>query len=195
MTEERKVYHANIDIHIREVCLIPFERGWQAPSAGEFRAMLSKAGVSQSAFARRIGVSSRTVRRWVDGSKPVNYAAWCILCVDGGYLHIWRATEETSYPVADKSDNLAVTQGITIPDPLRLQYRNVIKQIVYRVVATPEMDSIDVIDKLISDELSQSERHTLKALIIEELRRLHEGVLARYGLRPSQLEKWKRKHR
>ncbi|TNH42398.1 Fic family protein [Photorhabdus luminescens subsp. sonorensis] len=90
---------------------------------------------------------------------------------------------------------LAVTQGITAPDPLRLQYRNVIKQIVYRVVATPEMDSIDIIDKLISDELSQSERDTLKALVIEELRRLHEGVLARYGLRPSQFEKWKRKHR
>ncbi|WP_391528612.1 Fic family protein [Photorhabdus akhurstii] len=90
---------------------------------------------------------------------------------------------------------LAVTQGITAPDPLRLQYRNVIKQIVYQVVAKPEMDSIDVIDKLISDELSQSEHDTLKALVIEELRRLHEGVLARYSLRPSQFEKWKGKHR
>jgi hypothetical protein len=31
----------------------------------------------------------------------------------------------------------------------------------------------------------------LRALIVDELRRLHEGVLARYGLRPSQFEAWK----
>ncbi len=60
---------------------------------------------------------------------------------------------------------------------------------------TLEMDSIEVIDKLISNQLSPSERDTLKALVIEELRRLHEGVLARYGLRPSQFEEWKGKHR
>ncbi|MDD2223681.1 MAG: hypothetical protein PHF42_09605 [Pseudomonas sp.] len=32
---------------------------------------------------------------------------------------------------------------------------------------------------------------SIQALIIEELRRLHEGVLARYGLRPSEYAKWK----
>jgi hypothetical protein len=31
----------------------------------------------------------------------------------------------------------------------------------------------------------------LRALIVDELRRLHEGVLARYGLRPSQFTAWK----
>ncbi len=31
----------------------------------------------------------------------------------------------------------------------------------------------------------------LRELIVDELRRLHEGVLARYGLRPSQFESWK----
>ncbi|MBF6631925.1 MAG: hypothetical protein ITG01_12350 [Comamonas sp.] len=32
---------------------------------------------------------------------------------------------------------------------------------------------------------------TVRALILDELRRLHEGVLARYGLLPSQLQAWK----
>ncbi len=56
------------------------------------------------------------------------------------------------------------------------------------------MDSIEVIDKLISNELSPSECDTLKAWVIEELRRLHEGVLARYGLRPAQFKQWKGIH-
>jgi hypothetical protein len=34
----------------------------------------------------------------------------------------------------------------------------------------------------------------VKALVVEELRRLHEGVLARYGLRPSEFETWIAKH-
>jgi hypothetical protein len=34
-----------------------------------------------------------------------------------------------------------------------------------------------------------------QALIIEELERLHEGVLARYGLRPSGFAAWKAIHR
>jgi hypothetical protein len=38
----------------------------------------------------------------------------------------------------------------------------------------------------------ESEREQVQALVVEELRRLHEGVLARYGLRPSELELWKR---
>jgi hypothetical protein len=32
----------------------------------------------------------------------------------------------------------------------------------------------------------------VKALVIDELRRLHEGVMARYGLRPSELARWRR---
>jgi hypothetical protein len=36
-----------------------------------------------------------------------------------------------------------------------------------------------------------SAQAAVQALIVEELRRLHEGVLARYGLRPSQYTAWK----
>ena len=36
-----------------------------------------------------------------------------------------------------------------------------------------------------------SEQSEVQALVVEELRRLHEGVLARYGLRPSEFNAWK----
>jgi hypothetical protein len=32
------------------------------------------------------------------------------------------------------------------------------------------------------------------ALLVQELQRLHEGVLARYGLRPLELVAWKAGH-
>ena len=34
----------------------------------------------------------------------------------------------------------------------------------------------------------------MQALIVDELRRMHEGVLARYGLRPSEYAAWKERH-
>jgi len=40
-------------------------------------------------------------------------------------------------------------------------------------------------------ELPVTERLALCALILDELCHLHDGVLARYGLRPSQLKVWK----
>ena len=39
--------------------------------------------------------------------------------------------------------------------------------------------------------MMQEDSKNLEALLIQELGRLHEGVLARYGLRPSELLKWK----
>lgn len=37
----------------------------------------------------------------------------------------------------------------------------------------------------------QADRADVHALLLQELQRLHEGVLARYGLRPSELAAWK----
>jgi hypothetical protein len=37
----------------------------------------------------------------------------------------------------------------------------------------------------------QADRADVHALLVQELQRLHEGVLARYGLRPSELAAWK----
>ena len=42
-----------------------------------------------------------------------------------------------------------------------------------------------------AQQVPEDERANVRALIVEELRRLHEGVLARYGLRPSEYTAWK----
>ena len=41
-----------------------------------------------------------------------------------------------------------------------------------------------------TDRVDEADVDNVRALIIDELRRLHEGVLARYGLRRSELSRW-----
>ena len=53
--------------------------------------------------------------------------------------------------------------------------------------AAPHADAQTVLDAA----LPEAQHQALRALILDGLRRLHEGVLARYGLRTSQLQVWK----
>jgi prophage maintenance system killer protein len=86
---------------------------------------------------------------------------------------------------------IALKSNLTEPDPLRLRYRDEIKKVVRDIVLNPEQHPIDMIQAFIANLPDDHERIELQSLLIEELRQIHEGVLARYGLRPSQWEKWK----
>lgn len=48
----------------------------------------------------------------------------------------------------------------------------------------------DVVQNPYADTLDAIGQAMVQALVVQELRRLHEGVLARYGLRPSELTAW-----
>lgn len=98
-------------------------------------------------------------------------------------LFIWayeRSTQEYT----------AIRQTLAEPDPLRLMYRTLIKDTVRAVVLQPDADAQNVLDAALPTDLEAADQQALRALILDELRRLHEGVLARYGLRPSQLKAW-----
>lgn len=98
-------------------------------------------------------------------------------------LFIWayeRSTQE--YTV--------IRQTLAEPDPLRLTHRTLIKDAVRAVVLQPDADAQTVLDGALPADLALADGQALRALILDELRRLHEGVLARYGLRPSQLKAW-----
>ncbi|MDK3026012.1 Fic family protein [Cupriavidus taiwanensis] len=86
---------------------------------------------------------------------------------------------------------VAIKQDLAEPDPLRLAWRDVIKQAIRDVVLHPDQDALAVIRQVVLAKVLEVDRDNVQALIIEELRRLHEGVLARYGLRPSELAAWK----
>jgi len=81
------------------------------------------------------------------------------------------------------------------PDPLRLAWRDFIKQTIREIITHPELEALSFIQQTVAERVSESEQAGVQALIVEELRRLHEGVLARYGLRPSDYVAWKAVHR
>ncbi|MFM9970630.1 MAG: Fic family protein [Burkholderiales bacterium] len=85
---------------------------------------------------------------------------------------------------------LAIKQELAQPDPLRLAYRETIKQAVCAVVKNHQRKASTLIERALSDVV-ESEREQVRMLISDELARLHEGVLARYGLRPSEFKAWK----
>lgn len=99
-------------------------------------------------------------------------------------LYVWAYERSTQ-------EYLAIKQDLTEPDPLRLAYREVIKQAIRNVITHAEEDPIRVIRRGVAEHVIEADRENVAALIIEELRRLHEGVFARYGLRPSEVAAWK----
>lgn len=98
-------------------------------------------------------------------------------------LYVWAYERSTQ-------EYLAIKQELAEPDPNRLAYRELIKQIIREVVQNPHADTLTAILQAM-EQVPQADRDDVQALVVQELRRLHEGVLARYGLRPSELTAWK----
>ena len=98
-------------------------------------------------------------------------------------LYVWAYERSTQ-------EYLAIKQELAEPDPTRLAYRELIKQTIREVVQHPHADTLTTIAQAIA-QVPQADRDEVQALVVQELRRLHEGVLARYGLRPSELDAWR----
>ena len=98
-------------------------------------------------------------------------------------VYVWAYERSTQ-------EYLAIKQDLAEPDPTRLAYRDLIKQTIRAVVQHPHADPLTTIAQAMA-QAPQADRDDLQALVVQELRRLHEGVLARYGLRPLELAAWK----
>lgn len=99
-------------------------------------------------------------------------------------LYVWAYERSTQ-------EYLAIKQTLVEPDPIRLAWRDVIRAAIRDVVRQPNADSFSVIQQIALEKVAEESRSGVQALMVEELRRLHEGVLARYGLRISEFEAWK----
>lgn len=102
-------------------------------------------------------------------------------------LYVWAYERSTQ-------EYLAIKQDLAEPDPLRLAWRDFIKQTIREVITHTELEPLSCIQRAVAERVPQGEQAGVQALIVEELRRLHEGVLARYGLRPSEYAAWKAVH-
>lgn len=102
-------------------------------------------------------------------------------------LYVWAYERSTR-------EYLVIKQDLAEPDPLRLAWRDFIKQTIREVVTHPELDPLSSIQHSVAECVPEQEQPAVQALIVEELRRLHEGVLARHGLRLSEYAAWKLMH-
>lgn len=76
---------------IRPEALMPWQ-SWESPTPLELKVVASAVG-SGSELARLLGVSGRTIRKWIGGADNVPYSAWCIMCYECGLGCIWKAEE------------------------------------------------------------------------------------------------------
>ena len=100
-------------------------------------------------------------------------------------LYVW-AYERSS------NEYLAVRQTVAAPNPLRLQFRSALHDYVRTVIRSPDADPLTLLDAWLAAEIAAALRSAMRDLAMDELRRLHEGTLARYGLRQSEWERWLR---
>jgi len=97
-------------------------------------------------------------------------------------LYVW-AYERSA------QEYLVIKQNLAAPDPTRLAHRELIRDTVHGVVTNLPKDSLAWIDARLG-QVRTEHRALVRAHVIDDLRRLHEGVLARYGLRLPDYERW-----
>jgi Fic family protein len=99
-------------------------------------------------------------------------------------LYVWAYERSTQ-------EYLAIKQDLVEPDPIRLAYRDVIKRVVREVIRSVDKDPLARIHNKVAEFTAEADRENVRAMIVDELRRLHEGALARYGLRASEFLRWR----
>jgi hypothetical protein len=87
---------------------------------------------------------------------------------------------------------VAVRQSLGEPDPFRLYYRALVTDVVSRVVigGMDKKTAAAFIKHRADEDIPQENRMRFIEVIETSLMSLHEGNIARYGLRPPQYRKW-----
>jgi len=88
------------------------------------------------------------------------------------------------------NEYLAVRKSLADPDPLRLRYRKELHEIVTDIVRNRRPDVEKVINGYADKRIDQETRPAFVEMVKEEIKRLHEGIIARYRIRPSEFAAW-----
>jgi hypothetical protein len=88
----------------------------------------------------------------------------------------------------------AVRQSLGKPDLFRLKHQEIVKSIVYDIVhgLKSKTCAVALIKHSIPETLSSNDRNKLIEVVETELSSLHEGNIARYRLKPSEHEEWRK---
>ncbi len=87
---------------------------------------------------------------------------------------------------------LVIRQEVGEPDPFRLRYRGALLEIVGAVVRQAEPDAMQYVVDWTKRKIPADDRDQFISMAEKELISLHKGNIARYHLRPSEFDKWKK---
>ena len=99
-------------------------------------------------------------------------------------LFVWAYERSTR-------EYIAIRDDLAEPSPLRLRYREVIKESVRAAVLRPSVHPEEAMRAALEQGVPSADRDDVRFLVSDELGRLHEGVLARYGLGWRDFERWR----
>ena len=86
--------------------------------------------------------------------------------------------------------------SVVQPDPIRLRYRNELRELVKTIVQAGDLPTPGRIRSLSPvSEITKAERSQFEEVALTLLLNLNEGQAARYGLRPSEFADWSLKVR
>ena len=99
-------------------------------------------------------------------------------------LFVWAYERSTK-------EYVAVRKSLADPDPLRLRYRQQLREIVVEVVRSGRQDVLKAVERFADEQIEDKDREAFVEMVQDELKRLHPGTLARYRLRLSEFEAWR----
>lgn len=98
-------------------------------------------------------------------------------------LFVWAYERSTR-------EYVVVSKSLAEPEPLRLQYRLQLHEIVADIVRNLRLDVLQAIKQYADEQLNGEDRQAFVEMVQEEIKRLHKGIIARYRIRPSEFDAW-----
>lgn len=86
---------------------------------------------------------------------------------------------------------IQVKKTLAEPEPLRLKYRNQLHHIVGEIVRSEQIPYTQTVTTYAQAQISETEREYFIAIALDDIQRLHEGILVRYRLSPKEFWQWK----
>jgi Fic family protein len=88
----------------------------------------------------------------------------------------------------------AVRQSLGEPDPFRLKHRDTLREVVHTIVRD-QLDraaAFKYLETWTAENLAEDDRDEFQRVAEDEILALHEGNFARYQVRPSEFEGWRK---
>jgi Fic family protein len=85
---------------------------------------------------------------------------------------------------------VTVRDSLPEPDPFRLKYRTTLREVIGSIIKDAKKPTLGVIRKQARLLIPANDLPRFGEVALQDLQGLHEGNIARYGLRPSEFRAW-----